>query len=90
MVLAWIVAGCGDDEVPTCEQAIAHYYDDASCTYSNGYTIIPREGMLEMCEQWAAVEGCERELNTWLVCVNEVGEDCGACWEQIQAVRSCV
>lgn len=73
--IALLVVGCGHEEVPTCQQALTHYYE-AGCSYYNLDTgaPIPVSEMISSCREAlsAAPASCEDDLDDWLVCLGGV------------------
>ena len=94
--------GCGGGnsrDVPSCQQAIVHYYD-SGCSYfelSTGDPISSGD-MLTACRDLLTQSPsgtCDRALDNWLICTDEVpnlsttNEDCDCSVEQERILTDC-
>lgn len=86
-VAVLLAYGCGGEDVPSCQQAMTHYYG-AACVYRDATSgeDIPSSEMILTCRQILAEipDACQSEMDDWLICNGSVagqtdeGCDCSA------------
>ncbi len=76
VVTALVVAGCGSDgeeiEVPSCQQAVSHYYDSGCAYFDVEGTPITRNAVVSDCQYLLSdvPSSCENDFDMWLVCLD--------------------
>jgi hypothetical protein len=88
IALVIAAAGCGDEPVPTCAQAVPHFYG-VGCTFSG--TVAPTNidwdmaGAINACQQIEAQapKACGSEFDDWMTCVGDAsGNQCDSCTDE--------
>ena len=70
-----MLLGTGCEEVPSCQQAMSHYYG-AQCTYVNSETghVYSQSEFTSACREILVEipDACQDAMDEWLICNNNV------------------
>ena len=91
-----LAAGCGgeEEEPPTCDQAILHYYMAGCAFYNEAGGEVTAGEIVTACRQRrdTAPDSCQGAIDDWLFCLDDVPDradsnadcDCNAELERVQ------
>lgn len=93
-VACLVLAACGGEDVPSCQEAVTHFYD-VGCTFVNLQTNQPyslNESILSCKDVNAAVpDRCQSFFDDYLLCLDSVQSDaaCANCADEQDALFGC-
>lgn len=99
MVAACLFTACAEEEVPSCQQAMGHYYT-SGCIMLDGRTSPPSPytvtAATQICKDVNAIvpARCESYFEDWMFCLNDMpagasDAQCIACTQEQDALFAC-
>jgi hypothetical protein len=91
-----MVAACGGDDPPSCQQAITHYYT-SGCAFFNtsaGRATTEQEALSACSDINTAVpDQCRGEFESWLSCIHDTPDNASGaqcdCTQESDALFAC-
>jgi len=99
LTVAACLVGCTEEEVPSCQQAVSHYYS-SGCTFLDGRNNPPTQytesQATQICRDVnvAVPARCEAFFEDWMFCLNDMpagasDAQCIACTQEQDALFAC-
>jgi hypothetical protein len=93
--MALLMAACGGDPVPTCQQAVSNFYG-VGCEVLDPFNNTPLSFDESLAECMTAIDvfpdQCHDELNEFLFCLDGVSttNQCASCRDEQDAASDCL